>query len=320
MKRATLLSALCCTLALSTAATLVAPQSADASPTCQRNLPDEYSLPEGISPEGIARKGHSSEFFVGSISNGGIYQFDAKTGEGEYVVAGGEGRMAIGLSYDARSGLLYVAGGRQGMIYVYNPEDGELVAELDASGGVASFVNDVIVTKHAVLVTDSIRDQFYRIPLSSWGTLPDDVEVETIQLGGDYEFVEGEGVFNANGIEAPFYGRHFLLINSQTGLLYRVNSRTGIATEVDTGDTFINGDGLLLQGRRLYIVQNFFNQISVVNLSANLLRGELVDLLVDDDFDIPTTTARYGSSLLSVNARFATPDATEFTVVTTPLR
>ncbi|MEE3921790.1 hypothetical protein V2I01_36540 [Micromonospora sp. BRA006-A] len=43
---------------------------------------------------------------------------------------------------------------------------------------------------------------------------------------------------------------------------------TGVTTTVDVpGTTFVNGDGLLLLGRTLYVVQNRLNQVAVVELN-----------------------------------------------------
>ena len=68
-----------------------------------------------------------------------------------------------------------------------------------------------------------------------------------------------------------------------------------------------NGDGLLLVGRTLYVVQNRDNQIAVVHLKKGLRRGEIKRHLTDADFDVPTTIASKGRFLWAVNARFTTP-------------
>jgi sugar lactone lactonase YvrE len=97
-------------------------------------------------------------------------------------------------------------------------------------------------------------------------------------------------------------------VNSATGLLYRVDPETGQATEVDLGGNSLpNGDGLLVRGRTLYVVQNQDNQVAVFRLNAAGTAGQLVDTLTSDDFDIPTTVAAFGNSLYLPNARFNTP-------------
>ncbi len=124
-------------------------------------------------------------------------------------------------------------------------------------------------------------------------------------MTGDWQQVEG---FNANGIAETPNRKALLVVNSATGLLYRVDPETGQATEVDLGGNSLpNGDGLLLRGRTLYVVQNQDNQVAVFKLNAAGTAGQLVDTLTSDDFDIPTTVAAFGNSLYLPNARFNTP-------------
>ena len=74
------------------------------------------------------------------------------------------------------------------------------------------------------------------------------------------------------------------------------------------------GDGILLVGRDLLVLQNgggdpAANKIAVVRLRDRLTRGEIVDTIGSDDFDQATTLARSGNTLVAVNAQFATPTA-----------
>src|SRR6185503_6336679 len=67
-------------------------------------------LPDGFQPEGIAA-GEGTTFFAGSIPSGAVYRGDVKTGTGAILVPAQAGRNSIGMKYDSRTGLLYVAGG-----------------------------------------------------------------------------------------------------------------------------------------------------------------------------------------------------------------
>ena len=64
-----------------------------------------------------------------------------------------------------------------------------------------------------------------------------------------------------------------------------------------------NGDGLLLVGRTLYVVQNRDNQIAVVHLKKGLQRGEVKRHLTDPDLDVPTSIILRNQFLFAVNAR-----------------
>jgi hypothetical protein len=90
-------------------------------------------------------------------------------------------------------------------------------------------------------------------------------------------------------------------------VLYRVE-KTGLTTPVDLGGFVVtNGDGLLLEGRTLYAVQNRLDQVAVLELAKDGRSGELVDTLTSPDFDVPTTIARSDGDLYLPNARFTTP-------------
>jgi sugar lactone lactonase YvrE len=280
-------------------------------------FPDVIPLPNGFQPEGID-VGKGSTFYVGSIPTGAIYRGDLRTGEGEILVPAQEGRAAIGLKYDERTGLLFVAGGPTGFAYVYNGETGENVAEIQLTTG-DRFINDVVITRDAAYFTNSSQPVLYRVPLENKGELPDVPTAEEIPLTGDYVFTPG--AFNANGIAATPNGNTLIIVNSVDGALYTVDPTTGVATRIDLGGEAVpNGDGILLQGRTLYVVQNQLNQIAVVELSADLTEGEIVDTITSPAFRVPTTIARFGSSLYAVNARFGTPPTpeTEYEVVRVP--
>lgn len=265
------------------------------------SFPKIIPLPNGFAPEGVAT-GYGTDLYAGSLVDGSIYRADLRTGSGELAVTPPEGRVAVGLSFDRRSGLLFVAGGATGMAYVYDPQTGEDVAAYTLASGNA-FINDVIVTRDAAYFTDSFNPTLYRLPLGPQGALPDAAAVEAVELGGDFVFVPGG--FNANGIEALGNGKALLVVHSSRGELYRVDPATGVATLVDlSGGSVPAGDGILLQGKRLYVVQNQLNQIAVVELAPNFLSGEITDTITDPAFRVPTTVASFGRYLYAVNARF----------------
>jgi len=279
-------------------------------------FPETIPLPDGFRPEGISI-GKGTTFYVGSIPTGAVYSGDLRTGDGAILVPGATGRAAIGVEYER--GLLYVAGGPTGKAFVYDAETGALVREVQladppASTASPSFVNDVVVTRDAAYFTDSRRAVIYRLPRAKGGSPASTAEL--LPVTGDFELVPG--VNNLNGIEATPNGKDLIVVQSSTGLLFRVDPDTGVATEIDlVGMTLPNGDGLLLQGSTLYVVQNRLNQIAVVRLDGDLEEGTVRETITDEDFDVPTTIDRFGSKLYAVNARFgvANPDTASYDVV-----
>ena len=134
-------------------------------------------------------------------------------------------------------------------------------------------------------------------------------------LTGDIEYGSG---FNANGIDATADGQTLVLVHSSLGKLFTVDARSGATREIALrGGDASSGDGLLLVGTTLYVVQNRLNRVAVVQLAPDLRSGRIVRHLTDPDFDVPTTMDDLGARLYAVNARFgsaATP-TTRYDVV-----
>ncbi|MFC9918716.1 SMP-30/gluconolactonase/LRE family protein [Agromyces binzhouensis] len=258
-------------------------------------------LPDGFQPEGIAIAPGGTAYF-GSLADGDIYAADLRSGEGE-VVSEGPGTPSVGLDLDAM-GRLFVSGGDAGDARVIDPATGAVLASYQLADG-SGFINDVIVTRDAAWFTNSFAAELYRLPLGPGGALPEPSEVETVPLGG--EWVQ-QGFFNANGIVAAPDGKALLVIQSSTATLYQVDPATGDATAVDLGGASLpNGDGMLVMGRTLYVVQNQLNQVAEIRLDPSGTAGEVVDTLTSTDFDVPTTVDSFGNGLYLPNARFGTP-------------
>ena len=277
----------------------------------ERPFPETIALPNGFAPEGIA-VGRGDTFFVGSIPTGAIYRGSLRTGEGAVLVPASPGRAAIGLDVDARN-RVFAAGGPTGQAFVYDGSTGALIAAYGLAASPATFVNDVVVTRDGAYFTDSFQQVVYRIPIAPSGTLG--AAVETIPLAGDIAYTDG---FNANGIDATPNGKTLVLVQSNTGELFRVDPGTGVAREIDLGGDIVTaGDGILLDAKTLYVVRNQQNRVAVVELAPDLSSGRLVTHLTDPDFAVPTTIAEHGNRLYAVNARFGTPVTpdTEYRVV-----
>jgi DNA-binding beta-propeller fold protein YncE len=266
------------------AATLLASAALAAAPP----FPETFPVPTGSMPEGIA-SGKGTTLYVGSRADGSVFQADARTGRGAVLVPAQAGRRAFGLEY--ADGRLYVAGGPTGSGFVYDARTGANVSAHNFGG---SFVNDVTVTRKAAYFTDSQQARLYVLPRD--GSAP-----SALPLGGEWEQVAG---FNANGIAATPDGRTLIVVNSTTGKLFAVDAGTGFARLIDAPPV-VNGDGILLAGPLLFVVQNQDNKIAAILLDHRLRRGVRIAELRDPDFDVPTTVARIGFKLYAINARFS---------------
>jgi sugar lactone lactonase YvrE len=142
----------------------------------------------------------------------------------------------------------------------------------------------------------------YRVGLTKNGAAA--AAASALPLTGDFQLVGG---FNLNGIDATPDGKTLIVVQSATGKLFRVDAATGVTKAVDlAGATLPNGDGLLLRGRKLYVVQNQLNRIAVVSLAKGLAAGGVTRTITNPAFDVPTTIDRQGERIYAVNARFGT--------------
>lgn len=297
------------TLALVTTAALAVVLGAAPAQAAHRGaLPATIQLPDGFQPEGIAI-GKAPYAYFGSRLDGDIYRAALRTGRGE-IISQGPGTPSLGLKLDGR-GRLFVSGGSGGDARVIDTATGAVLKSYRLQT-VPSFINDVTLTGGAAWYTDSTNPVLFKLPLGRAGRLP--AEAVRVPLTGDLAYQTG---INANGIAPSPDGRGLIIVQSNTGRLFR-SSYAGATTEIDLGGESVpNGDGLWLHGSTLYVVQNRLNVIARIQLDRHATRGTVVSRTTDPGFDVPTTIAEYGKRLYLPNARFTTPSTpeTEYTVV-----
>jgi sugar lactone lactonase YvrE len=268
--------------------------------SAQNAFPQVIQLPTGFRPEGI-EVGRGTTFYVGSVANGAIYRGNLRTGTGAVLVPGETGKAATGIELDNRN-RLFVAGAGTGKAHVYNARTGAPIQTFTLASA-PTFINDVVITRTGAFFTDSQKAVLYRIPIGTRGALG---AVQTIPVGGDFALATG---FNLNGIDATRNGKTLVAVQSNAGKLFRIAPATGVAREISLGGESVpNGDGILLTGKTLYVVQNQLNRVAVIALSANLASGRVVTRLSDPDFSVPTTIDDLGRRLYAVNARFGIPN------------
>lgn len=265
--------------------------------------PSSIELPPGFSPEGIAA-GRGPLLYVGNIRNGSILAVDPRTGTSTVLVPPTDGRIALGLALDRRTNRLFVAGGPTGHAYVHDAGTGALIATYLLGTG-TTIVNGAVVTREAVYFTDSAQPVLYRLPLGPGGRLPGANEAEIIPIRGDFPVVPR--AFNANGIVAAPDGKDLIVVHTAAGKLFRIDPGSGFAATIDLGGASVqNGDGLVLRGHTLFVIQNFSNQISVIDLARDPSRGTVTEVITDSRFDVITSGALWRGGLYVTNARFTT--------------
>jgi sugar lactone lactonase YvrE len=235
------------------------------------DVPDTIDLPAGFAGEGVAVDGRT--FYAGSLAGGFVARGDIREGTSEVFVTEPLTPVSVGLKADRRHDLLWVAGGPSGQAAVYSLDDGSPVTAV-ALATAGAFVNDVTVTRTAAYFTNSFAPEIYEVPVSKRGEVG---AARTIALSGPAAaFVPG---FNLNGIAATADGRALIVVNSAKGELYTIDPATGASALIDLGGaSVLTGDGILLEGRTLYVLQNGGggaapNQIAVIRLNRALTAG-----------------------------------------------
>ncbi len=262
-------------------------------------------LPSGFAAEGIAI-GAGNTFYAGSRAGGFVAIGDLRHRTSSLFVDQPIVNVAVGLKADLRRGLLWVAGGGTGQAAVYDLATADAIEAITLTAG-PSFINDVVVTRDGAYFTNSAAPELYFVPADN-GTIGEPVTIPLAGRGPAGDFVSGT---NLNGIAATPNGKTLIVVNSAKGELYTVDPATGASSRIDLrGETVRTGDGILLSGPTLYVLQNGVNavspnQITVVRLLAGLSRAIVVDTLTSPLFETATTLAKRGNVLAAVNAQFA---------------
>lgn len=282
-------------------------------------MPDELAadiivLPGATSTQGIA-KGEGYTFYCGDLFRGNIYRGDLKRRTVELFIEAPDGRYAMGVEADLRHGWLFV-GGALGWAHVYDIQTGETVAtyQLGTIDDQAStLVNKVCVTRQGAYFSDTSSAFLYFVPISPAGELG---SARTIPVTGPAAEISGE--YNLNDIVAPGGAEAQLIIaHTANGKLYTVDPETGASRTIDGVDV-PKADGLVLEGRRLWVIQNWINQVSRVQLNQDLTAGTVESVIKNDAFQFPTTAVLFDNKLAVLNAKLDTgtpPTADRYEVV-----
>jgi sugar lactone lactonase YvrE len=268
-----------------------------------RATPERYVLPgDAVFPEGVAYRPSTSSFFVSSTGDGTIFRGTIGQGAAQPFLQGGaDGRTAAtGLRVNDARGRLFVSGAATGQMFVYNAESGELLGRFTTSRS-PTFVNDVaVVPSGDAFFTDSQSPVLYRVFAGADGGLAFEEWLDF--TGTPLQYQQG---FNVNGIDATPDGRYLIVVQSNTGKLFRIDTASKAVVEIDLGgQTLTNGDGILLDDRTLYVVRNQQGQIVKVALAEDFASGTVGDATTDPSLTYPTTIAKAGDRLLVVNSQF----------------
>jgi sugar lactone lactonase YvrE len=268
-------------------------------------------------PEGIAYDNRTGAFFVGATGDGTIYRGTLNDPAVREFIPGAPGGEAAGMK--VWRGKLFVAGGFSGAVTVYDIATRKTVASFGGFG--AGMLNDLVVTERGdVYITDSFVPMLWHITraqVAAGGGAPKGIPVDP-----EIEYDFGPFSFNLNGIVSLRGGRSVIVVHSQNGKLFRIDftedAPFGRRIQPIAVEPFPGGDGLLLDGGDLVVVQGFPSAaVSFVRLNGAVDRGRVIERRSDPSLREPSTVARARDYYLIVNADF-TSSVLPFTVTGLP--
>lgn len=288
--------------------------------------PTVLPLPEAAAyPEGVTVDPTSGAVYTNSANTGVVVRLDPETGATAVVgdpLNRAEARpdkpmsVALGLKADGE-GRLWVAGARTGSMHVVDIATGRRLARFTTPEG-PSLINDVALTSEAAYFTDTLRPVLWRV---SRDAVTDAALEPWLSFEGT-ALRYGEEP-NLNGIAATADGRYLIVVQMKAGRLFRIDTRTREVAAIDTADVALDGgDGLVLDGRRLYVVRQWAGEVVALDLSPDFATATEVKRISPSELAWPATAAIRGDRLIVANSQLNRRDAGDpepFSLISIPL-
>jgi Cu-Zn family superoxide dismutase len=266
-----------------------------------------HSLPAEIAyPEGIAHDPRTGVFYTAGAGDGAVARVDPRTGQatiitkaGVLVPAGAAFPAILGMKLD-ETDRLWISGGVTGKLHVVDAKTGQLVKTLSTPAEPRGLINDVTLTADAAYFSDSFRPVVWKV--SRAGGQVGEAEAWLDLSKGPIAYGQGA---NINGIASTPDGKTLLLVQMNTGLLYRADVAGKTVSAVDLKGALLSGaDGLVLDGRRLYAVLQPTGKVVAIDLAADLSSGVVAGELQNAALIAPATAAKVGDELWVMNTQF----------------
>jgi sugar lactone lactonase YvrE len=289
---------------------------------------ESYSLPPEVTfPEGVAHDPATGTIYTGSALSGTLTRVNLKTRATEIVAPAGvlvPGGVTttfpavLGMKLDG-SRRLWISGGRSGKFFIVDAQSGKVIKELAVPDPSKSLINDVALVGTAGYFTDTRTPTLWRIEAK--GNEIGSVEPWLDFTGTPLQYFEGA---NLNGIAATPDGQSLIVVQMGKGLLYKIDIKSKKVSPIDTAGADLTGaDGLVLEGRTLYVVRQTAVEIATVQISDDFAKGTVVNRFKHPQLAWPATAVKDGNRLLVVNTQFNVrndkKETLPFTIVSVPL-
>lgn len=285
----------------------------------------QYVLPAEITyPEGIAFDPKANVIYTASAATNAIARIAPDSTQATIISAAGALQPTepfpalLGMTVDA-AGRLWLAGGRAGFMAVLDSKTGRELKRFQAPTSGKSLINDVAIAGSNAYYTDTFVPTLWRVAVK--GDQIGSLEAWLDFAGSPLVYAEGP---NLNGIAATADGRHLIVVQMNKGLLFRIGVEDKRVAPIDTsGEALGTADGLVLDGRTLYVVRQGEQEVVTIELSEDLAKGRVLNRFKSPALAWPATAARVGDRLLVVNTQFNQRQAkkarTPFTIIGIPL-
>ncbi len=261
-----------------------------------------YPLPGAtLFPEGFGWDASTGNVFVGGLTDGSVVSFNVNDAASASVFsAGGSDGRTQTLGVRADHGMVYVAGGASGKVWIYDEATGALKATL-WDGRTDGLLNDfAFLPDGTAFVTDTLQPILWRIAPDSTGALQ---ITEWLDFTGT-AFQYTPGAPEADGIVAAPSGRYLVVNSLSSGKLFRVGVADKSVLQIDTGGADLtNADGMDLHSRDLYVVRNANNEIVRLALGPNAGKAVVLSRTSDASWLFPTSAIITGRRMLVLNSQ-----------------
>ncbi len=250
-------------------------------------------------PEGLTYSKKFKAIYTGSMMTGQLFAATKGTRRFNDLSMENTTKNIASLGMEEENGNLYVATGPNGTIEVFDIPTQKKINAYIVPKGLSKdqiFINDVAINgKTKGFVTDSFRPVIYSfVPHSKNAELEVWLDLENTGI----QFKEG---YNLNGIVLTKKAKYLLVIQTNTGKLYRIDTTTKETIEVKlTGESLLYGDGLSIRKKKLYVALNVSGAVAKVDLNDDFSTGTVT--IVKEGFQFPTAVAVTGKKLYVLNS------------------
>jgi Cu-Zn family superoxide dismutase len=266
-----------------------------------------YPLPAEVTfPEGVAYDAKTQSIYTASSPKGTVARVDARTGKATAIASPEVAQQigttfpgVLGMKVDSR-GRLWMAGGRTGKIFVVDPKTGRLIQTITTPEPEKGLINDIAFAGGRAYITDTFRPTLWAVDAGA--QIPGAAEAFLSFDGTPLQYAQGA---NLNGITPTPDGRTLLTGQMNKGLLFKIDLASKQVSPIPLGaETVPGADGLILQGRTLYVIRQPAGEIVTVQLSGDLASGQVVKRTAAAGLAWPATGVIVGNELVVANSQF----------------